>query len=120
MNSLNAEAAGPVGPTIPSALADGEPVVMETGNGTAAEGAGGTGSPNLAAAGVAGVPGSSASASGAAISRRGEEARGGFVLRAKSDDVPQRRRSLVERTGMKGLVQVGCFGLCKKGLRALL
>ena len=41
------------------------------------------------------------------ISRRGEEARGGFVLRAKSDEYPARRRSLVERTGMKTLVQVG-------------
>merc|ERR550532_3930377 len=39
------------------------------------------------------------------ISRRGEEARGGFVLRAKSDEYPSRRRSLVERTGMKTLVQ---------------
>ena len=44
--------------------------------------------------------------SGREISRRGEEARGGFVLRAKSDDVPQRRRSLVERSGMKSIVQV--------------
>ena len=65
------------------------------------------------------------------ISRRGEEARGGFVLRAKSDEYPSRRRSLVERTGMKTLVQVvllskkcGClylklFFLCnaKFGLR---
>ena len=40
------------------------------------------------------------------ISRRGEEARGGFVLRAKSEETPHRRRSLVERTGMKTLVQV--------------
>lgn len=40
--------------------------------------------------------------------RRGidSEARGGFVLRSKSDDVPHRRRSLVERTGMKSFVQV--------------
>ena len=36
-----------------------------------------------------------------------EETRGGFVLRTKSDEVPHRRRSLVERTGMKNLVQVG-------------
>ena len=43
---------------------------------------------------------------GRAISRRGEEARGGFVLRAKSDETPHRRRSLVERSGMKTLVQV--------------
>ncbi len=35
-----------------------------------------------------------------------EGARGGFVLRAKSDDIPHRRRSLVERTGMKTFVQV--------------
>lgn len=35
-----------------------------------------------------------------------EGARGGFVLRSKSDDVPHRRRSLVERTGMKTFVQV--------------
>ena len=34
-----------------------------------------------------------------------DETRGGFVLRTKSDEVPHRRRSLVERTGMK-LVQV--------------
>lgn len=46
-----------------------------------------------------GVPG------GRAISRRGEEARGGFVLRAKSDETPHRRRSLVERSGMKNFVQ---------------
>merc|ERR1719412_2929637 len=39
------------------------------------------------------------------ISRRGEEARGGFVLRAKSEETPHRRRSLVERSGMKTLVQ---------------
>ena len=45
-------------------------------------------------------------AGGRAISRRGEEARGGFVLRAKSDETPHRRRSLVERSGMKTLVQV--------------
>ena len=52
------------------------------------------------------------------ISRRGEEARGGFVLRAKSDEYPARRRSLVERTGMKTLVQVrskcGCLTLSPK------
>ena len=35
-----------------------------------------------------------------------EETRGGFVLRTKSDEVPHRRRSLVERTGMQNLVQV--------------
>ena len=49
-------------------------------------------------------------ASNRAISRRGEEARGGFVLRAKSDEIPTgRRRSLVERTGMKSIVQVSKF-----------
>lgn len=42
----------------------------------------------------------------AIISHRGEEARGGFVLRSKSVEVPHRRRSLVERSGMKNLVQV--------------
>lgn len=35
-----------------------------------------------------------------------EEIRGGFVLRSKSDQAPHRRRSLVERTGMKTFVQV--------------
>ena len=48
---------------------------------------------------------------GRAISRRGEEARGGFVLRAKSDETPHRRRSLVERSGMKNFVQVNHFGI---------
>ena len=38
--------------------------------------------------------------------RQAEEGRGGFVLRAKSDEVPHRRRSLVERSGMKNFVQV--------------
>ena len=36
----------------------------------------------------------------------GEEARGGFVLKTRSDEAPVRRRSLVERTGMKNLMQV--------------
>lgn len=40
------------------------------------------------------------------IRRNLEETRGGFVLRTKSDEVPHRRRSLVERTGMKNFVQV--------------
>ena len=35
-----------------------------------------------------------------------EEARGGFVLKSRSDEAPVRRRSLVERTGMKNLMQV--------------
>ena len=38
--------------------------------------------------------------------RKTDEIRGGFVLRAKSDEAPSRRRSLVERTGMKTFVQV--------------
>ena len=35
-----------------------------------------------------------------------EEVRGGFVLKCRSDEAPVRRRSLVERTGMKNLMQV--------------
>jgi hypothetical protein len=35
-----------------------------------------------------------------------EEIRGGFVLKSRSDEAPVRRRSLVERTGMKNLMQV--------------
>merc|ERR1719150_2944153 len=31
--------------------------------------------------------------------------RGGFVLKSRSDEAPVRRRSLVERTGMKNLMQ---------------
>jgi len=34
-----------------------------------------------------------------------EEVRGGFVLKCRSDEAPVRRRSLVERTGMKNLMQ---------------
>jgi len=34
-----------------------------------------------------------------------EEVRGGFVLKSRSDEAPVRRRSLVERTGMKNLMQ---------------
>jgi len=37
--------------------------------------------------------------------RNNEEARGGFVLKSRSDEAPVRRRSLVERTGMKNLMQ---------------
>ena len=37
----------------------------------------------------------------------GAELRGGFVLKSRSDEAPVRRRSLVERTGMKNLIQVG-------------
>ena len=32
--------------------------------------------------------------------------RGGFVLRTRSDEIPKRRKSLVERSGMKNFVQV--------------
>jgi len=35
----------------------------------------------------------------------GVEVRGGFVLKSRSDEAPVRRRSLVERTGMKNLMQ---------------
>ena len=38
-----------------------------------------------------------------------EEIRGGFVLKSRSDEAPVRRRSLVERTGMKNLMQVTWF-----------
>ena len=38
--------------------------------------------------------------------RNAEEVRGGFVLKSRSDEAPARRRSLVERTGMKNLMQV--------------
>ena len=34
------------------------------------------------------------------------ELRGGFVLKSRSDEAPVRRRSLVEKTGMKNLMQV--------------
>ena len=52
--------------------------------------------------------GSGASAVGSVTGgpRKTDEIRGGFVLRAKSDEAPSRRRSLVERTGMKTFVQV--------------
>jgi len=51
--------------------------------------------------------GSSASVVGSVTGgpRKTDEIRGGFVLRAKSDEAPTRRRSLVERSGMKGFVQ---------------
>lgn len=51
--------------------------------------------------------GSGASAVGSVTGgpRKTDEIRGGFVLRAKSDEQPSRRRSLVERTGMKTFVQ---------------
>ena len=43
----------------------------------------------------------------------GEEARGGFVLKSRSDEAPVRRRSLVERTGMKNLMQVDLWSIYK-------
>ena len=55
-------------------------------------------------AGVAGG-GAGAGASGPG-STAGDETRGGFVLRTRSDPIPHRRRSLVERSGMKSFVQV--------------
>ena len=54
----------------------------------------------------AGGSGASAVGSVAGGPRKTDEIRGGFVLRAKSDEQPSRRRSLVERTGMKTFVQV--------------
>ena len=51
----------------------------------------------VGAAGAAGAAGGSAA---------GDETRGGFVLRTRSDPIPHRRRSLVERSGMKSFVQV--------------
>ena len=57
--------------------------------------------------------GSGASAVGSVTGgpRKTDEIRGGFVLRAKSDEAPSRRRSLVERTGMKTFVQVILFNI---------
>ena len=63
------------------------------------------------------VGGSGASVAGSTGGgpRKSDEVRGGFVLRAKSDEAPSRRRSLVERTGMKTFVQVQPRGiLCLK------
>jgi hypothetical protein len=45
----------------------------------------------------------------------GDEARGGFVLKSRSDEAPVRRRSLVERTGMKNLMQVLVQGANTRG-----
>ena len=47
-----------------------------------------------------------AAAGGGGGSAAGDETRGGFVLRTRSDPIPHRRRSLVERSGMKSFVQV--------------
>ena len=57
------------------------------------------GNKTIGAAGAAG-------AAGAGGSTAGDETRGGFVLRTRSDPIPHRRRSLVERSGMKSFVQV--------------
>ena len=43
---------------------------------------------------------------GGAAGKDSAEIRGGFVLKSRSDEAPVRRRSLVERTGMKNLIQV--------------
>ena len=43
---------------------------------------------------------------GAGGGKDSAELRGGFVLKSRSDEAPVRRRSLVERTGMKNLIQV--------------
>ena len=45
----------------------------------------------------------------------GAELRGGFVLKSRSDEAPVRRRSLVERTGMKNLIQVGGDQISSRG-----
>ena len=59
------------------------------------------------------VGGSGASVAGSTggAPRKSDEIRGGFVLRAKSDEAPSRRRSLVERSGMKTFVQVKLIGI---------
>ena len=54
-----------------------------------------------------GIGAAAGAAGGAGGSTAGDETRGGFVLRTRSDPVPHRRRSLVERSGMKSFVQVG-------------
>ena len=52
---------------------------------------------------------SNGGASAAGGTKDNAELRGGFVLKSRSDDAPVRRRSLVERTGMKNLMQVAFF-----------
>ena len=49
---------------------------------------------------------SSALSNGNGPGKDSAEIRGGFVLKSRSDEAPVRRRSLVERTGMKNLIQV--------------
>lgn len=46
--------------------------------------------------------------------RRVDDSRGGFVLRARSDDPPQRRRSLVEKSSniKKSILSVSIWGIC--------
>ena len=69
------------------------------------------GGAGAAAGGVSGGGGGGGSAAG------GDETRGGFVLRTRSDPIPHRRRSLVERSGMKSFVQVCPPSLCCTGSR---
>ena len=52
---------------------------------------------------------SNGGASAAGGTKDNAELRGGFVLKSRSDEAPVRRRSLVERTGMKNLMQVNIF-----------
>ena len=67
-----------------------------------------------AGAAAGGVSGGGGGGGGSAAG--GDETRGGFVLRTRSDPIPHRRRSLVERSGMKSFVQV-CPSLCCTGSR---
>lgn len=50
--------------------------------------------------------GNDAAAAAAERDRRIDDSRGGFVLKARSDEPPQRRRSLVEKTFKKSLLSV--------------
>jgi len=49
--------------------------------------------------------GGASTAGGGIGTKDNAELRGGFVLKSRSDEAPVRRRSLVERTGMKNLMQ---------------
>ena len=53
--------------------------------------------------------GGASTAGGGIGTKDNAELRGGFVLKSRSDEAPVRRRSLVERTGMKNLMQVKYF-----------
>ena len=66
------------------------------------------------AIGGAGAAGGVSGGGGGGSAAGGDETRGGFVLRTRSDPIPHRRRSLVERSGMKSFVQV-CPSLCCTG-----